>query len=107
MRKHIRIRDILNDNVSHAHPACFDSYEQFHRWKEMLHISKESAFIGYCVDCTPEYKSKMMGENRCDHPETKFVKRTTARGGSEVIGASINSFFWHRDGADTGTADED
>lgn len=30
--------------------------------------------VGFCGDCTPAFKRKMMDQGRCDHPETRFER---------------------------------
>lgn len=77
-------------------PACFNSSVQ---WKEYIVAaalcrptkkSKDDAFsraIDYCKDCTASFKSEMCGLDRCDHPETVFIRATNNSG--DLIGVSI------------------
>lgn len=44
----------------------------------MSYVSKSN----FCVDCTPEYKSQMLLESRCEYPKAKF-KITP---GGELVG---------------------
>jgi hypothetical protein len=50
---------------------------------------------GYCLDCTPEFKTQMLEEGRCSHPETRFALwKDHATGELEIIGVSNQSRFW-------------
>lgn len=53
-------------------PRCWDvDYGEYLRQLS----AEELAFTtthGWCTDCTPEYKKKMMAEGRCDFVGTKF-----------------------------------
>lgn len=61
-----------------------------------MHTSGENARLGMCVDCTPEYKWRMMQEQRCTHPETQFIVRRNSRDPDllELIGVSRRSVYW-------------
>jgi len=50
-------------------PLCFDSDEQFNKWREMARIVKPRS---YCSDCTPEYQAEMICQHRCLHPYVVF-----------------------------------
>jgi len=54
-------------------PACFDSMEQFKLWQEAARAAYPGAsFI--CSDCTPEYRDRMVKQNRCAKPLTRFIR---------------------------------
>lgn len=58
-------------NITFSHPRCFDSPEQFKDWKDGARATGLSV-LGYCADCTPAYKLKMLKQNRCGHPTVMF-----------------------------------
>ena len=58
-------------------PKCFDSLLQFRAWVEQARVCSPLPPFSVCTDCTPEYKLKMMHENRCENPHIDFVERTT------------------------------
>jgi hypothetical protein len=45
--------------------------EQFRAWK-LLAINTVGVTSGICTDCTPEYKTEMLEQKRCTHPEIEF-----------------------------------
>lgn len=63
-------------------PPCFDSCEQFLKWWTLAEETTRSHNgerdkldkHGYCLDCTPEYKAKMMEEGKCTHTDVVFRK---------------------------------
>jgi hypothetical protein len=52
-------------------PSCFSSREQYALWMRSARSTKPGR-SGYCEDCTPEYKRKMVEQNRCEYPATWF-----------------------------------
>lgn len=51
-------------------PRCANSTAEYEEWR---HFSRFQFLpSGFCTDCTPEYKQKMMLEGRCDYPEIQF-----------------------------------
>lgn len=55
-------------------PKCFDRDEDFIFWLHMdersIHAKQQTGFV--CKDCTPAYKTEMMLQERCEHPEVQF-----------------------------------
>jgi len=54
------------------YPECFSSKKQFLEWKRLARASNLISRASVCVDCTPEYKTRMMQEDRCSEPEVYF-----------------------------------
>jgi hypothetical protein len=53
-------------------PRCANSTAEYEEWR---HFSRFQFLpSGFCTDCTPEYKQKMMLEGRCDYPEIQFYE---------------------------------
>lgn len=90
-------RAVLNKDAG-AYPACFPSSRHFHQWLLLLQISGENKRVGYCLDCTPQYKMEMMSEGRCEHPETQFIVRRNSQDADqlEMVGVSSASVYWAR-----------
>lgn len=61
-------------SVKYPFPQCFTSKEQFTLWKEEAFRTTISITAGYCTDCTPEYQTKMIAQNRCAHTDVLFAK---------------------------------
>ena len=58
-------------------PACFNSEQEWEDWCRYADASttgKRGVRCHFCTDCTPEYQDKMVKENRCAHPDVKFIK---------------------------------
>jgi hypothetical protein len=89
-------RRVLNSGG--YYPACFNSAREYSEWRLLLRQSRESMRVGYCYDCTPDYKMEMMCEGRCEHPETQFVVLRDSGNGDEIqmIGVSDQSIYWAR-----------
>lgn len=89
-------RAVLNKGGGGVHPACFPDAEGFRQWYLLLVLSGEHRRSGYCLDCTPEYKTQMMAEGRCEHPETKWVmfKNRHEADQLDVVGVSSESIYW-------------
>jgi len=51
-------------------PRCANSTEEYEEWRRFSRFQFLPA--GFCTDCTPDYKCKMMREGRCDYPEIEF-----------------------------------
>jgi len=63
-------------------PLCFESKRQWDAW---VALAKDASLkhrgplpASYCTDCSPEYQHRMSKENRCGHPETRFVQNGPA-----------------------------
>lgn len=52
-------------------PLCFTSRRQFDLWNE---AARGSDFTGssYCADCTAAYQQRMIAQQQCAHPGTRF-----------------------------------
>jgi hypothetical protein len=88
-------RAVLNKSGGY-YPPCFNSSREYSQWVLLLKVSNAGVNLGYCVDCTPDYKMEMMCEGRCSHPETQFIVRRNSleRDELEVIGVSDESYYW-------------
>ena len=100
-------RLVLNKYMAGYYPACFNSSAEYAQWRALMRTSQEHMAVGFCVDCTPEYKMEMMSEGRCAHPETRFVLRSTKTFGTELIGVSSKSIYWARIVQDSAVLRED
>lgn len=57
------------------YPPCFESKEQHRQYMWQVFRTKQPEDeLNYCMDCTKEYKIKMLRKKRCEHPETIFVQ---------------------------------
>jgi hypothetical protein len=90
-------RTVLNHEGG-SYPACFNSSTDYTQWLYLLRLSNQHLRIGFCVDCTHQYKLEMLSEGRCAHPETKFAVLRNKKDPSEVeiIGVSSKSVYWAR-----------
>lgn len=62
--------------MSDERPACFDNDEQYEQWKAAAEEVDETHLTrtcGYCIDCTPSFKERMLEAGRCEHPDVTFV----------------------------------
>lgn len=90
-------RKVLLGSRASVHPACFEDSNQYRDYIHLMRASSEPRDTGVCMDCTPEFKTKMLEEGLCDHPETRFILwRNKHEEDVEVIGVSNESRFWHR-----------
>jgi hypothetical protein len=48
------------------------------------------------MDCTPEYKAKMIEEGRCQNPETLFVTQVDRFGERSQVGINMLSTLYPR-----------
>lgn len=56
------------------YPPCFPNRAHFTVWVRLADQTKQgNARLTYCTDCTPAYKTRMLVEQRCGHPEVQFV----------------------------------
>lgn len=53
-------------------PRCFNNYKEFKLWITAARGAHPAPAHSYCEDCTPEYRDKMIEENRCAYPQTTF-----------------------------------
>jgi len=56
------------------YPRCFGDRKQYSDWVKFARHSHPHPNHGYCEDCTLEYKTEMLKQNRCEFPEVKFKK---------------------------------
>ena len=56
-----------------ATPKCFYNRPQFVSWLKEAKHSHGCNEAAFCTDCTPEYKAKMLAQNRCEFPDIEFV----------------------------------
>lgn len=54
-------------------PRCA-SKEIYTEWRKAAYKSRPGE-AGFCTDCTPEYQTQMIAENRCEHPWIEFDYR--------------------------------
>lgn len=64
------------EQLARVMPRCFDSRYQWEAWvAQAADVSLQSrppAPTGFCADCLPEYKERMLECGRCERPEIKF-----------------------------------
>lgn len=90
-------RSVLLGSRAASHPACFESSEQYRDYIHLMRQSSNPKDTGVCLDCTPEFKTQMLEEGLCDHPETRFVVwRNPQEDSVEVVGISCESRFWKK-----------
>lgn len=71
-----------------ARPACC-SPEDWREWSKSKTANYGPNVVDQiCVDCTPEYKAKMMAQGRCDWPCVEFFLVPMTHEG-RVIGNSV------------------
>lgn len=98
-RKGIPQRRDPRNVLSHSHavvkPLCFESALQYRQYVTLMRQAARPKDDGYCLDCTPEFKTQMLEEGRCSHPETRFALwKDHATQELEIIGVSDTSRFW-------------
>jgi len=67
-------------------PECFDSSDQYAAWIGAARLSGINDHDGYCTDCLPSYKERMMVEGRCGHPGVTFEFYVTELDDMEIEG---------------------
>tara|TARA_R110000868_G_scaffold301295_1_gene561747 strand:- start:1020 stop:1451 length:432 start_codon:yes stop_codon:yes gene_type:complete len=61
--------------MSSKFPPCFNNKKEYQNYLRLVAKAKEpNDPNNYCMDCTRDYKIKMLREKRCSHPETIFVE---------------------------------
>lgn len=65
------------------YPECFTDEKQFLEWRRLARASSYVGISSVCMDCTPEYKTKMILQDRCSEPEVTFERNEDG----EFIGA--------------------
>lgn len=52
-------------------PTCFPTRRWFLIWLE-LWTQRDDQASGFCVDCTPIYKARMVKQGKCEFPKVTF-----------------------------------
>lgn len=52
-------------------PICF-TRPQYSEWLSAARKAPPTQSNGYCQDCTPQYKARMMTQGLCAHPGVQF-----------------------------------
>lgn len=90
-------RSVLLGSRAASHPACFESAEQYRDYIHLMRQSSNPKDTGVCLDCTPEFKTQMLEQGLCDHPETRFVLwRNPLEDCAEIVGVSCESRYWKK-----------
>lgn len=89
-------RRVLSGEHAQSYPACFNNAAQYRDWVHLNRQATQPRDPSYCLDCTPEFKERMLNEHRCSHPETRFVVWTSRGKDMEVIGVCNESPMWKR-----------
>jgi len=63
-------RHLLQYHVKRI-PNC-TNYDEFWEWRKLANASLPPYSTWFCTDCTKEFQSKMIKENKCDHPYISF-----------------------------------
>lgn len=88
-------RNVLSHQHAMVKPPCFESALQYRQYITLMRQSARPKDDGYCLDCTPEFKTQMLEEGRCTHPETRFAFwKDHATQELEIIGVCDTSRFW-------------
>ena len=94
------------------YPPCFESKEQHleYMW-QVRKTNQPFDPLNYCLDCTRDYKIKMLKQKRCEHPETIFVVWRSSNKKDkppsivpeepDILGISNNSKFWNNPAYDS------
>lgn len=72
------------------YPPCFENQAHY---DEYIELSKDSGVNepekNFCLDCTMNYKARMLSETKCSRPDSIFLlKREEDTGELEVVGVS-------------------
>lgn len=51
----------VREKISHNRPACFPTEQAWQEWRKL-----NVANVHFCMDCTVEYKQKMMNKGLCE-----------------------------------------
>lgn len=97
--------DKITPHNPNWYPPCFESKERHTAYMWQSHRTNQPHDpLNYCLDCTREYKVKMLEQKKCEHPETIFVvwrsshKKDMPTGHildtPDILGISNNSRFW-------------
>jgi desulfoferrodoxin (superoxide reductase-like protein) len=89
-------RRVLSGAHAASHPPCFNDAAQYRHWIYLNRQASQPRDPSYCLDCTPDFKTQMTEENRCTHPETRFVIWASRNKELEVIGVCNTSPMWKR-----------
>lgn len=90
-------RQVLSSRFTSTRPDCFDSEVQYRDYMTLKRMSQVvlHKHPGVCMDCTPEYKAKMLEQGRCQHPETLFVVQVDRHMESSLVGINMDA-PWYR-----------
>lgn len=83
---------VNSNSANESVPACFNSRTEWMQYVVATKLSSTSGLahtktIDYCRDCTPKYKRECVGNGKCSHVETVFIRSDNHNGG--LIGVSI------------------
>lgn len=70
-------------------PKCWNSREDWEEWVNAARAcgaGRNPRHHGYCIDCLPEFKERMVKCGRCEHPEVFFIERKNQDGDIEIQG---------------------
>ncbi len=59
--------------MAKAIPRCFTSRRQFELWVAAARVEAPGG-SAYCTDCTPAYQRRMVTQQRCAYPRTRFCR---------------------------------
>ena len=69
MGKYIRILNLLKQHDVKC-PSC-TTPEDYKAWRK---LPPQAGQAGFCEDCTPKFKLKMIDQGKCDHPDIRFTR---------------------------------
>lgn len=76
-------------------PRCFGDSVAYEEWKFYARNCGTRPHSGFCTDCLPAYKDRMVQENKCHYPEVVFRNNKGEVQGffPEVIGSRFKELI--------------
>lgn len=56
-------------------PRCWNNLQdwiEWNRFNQQVRSAPDKPLDHYCTDCSPEYRDRMVAENRCAYPDVTF-----------------------------------
>jgi hypothetical protein len=68
----IRHQQIEMEGLSQVPWECFENEREWREYQVMA-VTSRRQLANPCLDCSPEYRDRMVLQHRCRHPETVFI----------------------------------